>query len=97
MLENSIKSGINDADSDTRIFSRKTFWLFNEHFPKNAEREDLVSLPSLYIACWFFYLVFHVVSNIDTFLCSDIHELILCVFQYDENVWHVKEEDVAGN
>ena len=51
MLENSIKSGINDADSDTRIFSRKTFWLFNEHFPKNAEREDLVSLPSLFIAC----------------------------------------------
>ncbi|KAL5257529.1 hypothetical protein ACHWQZ_G012456 [Mnemiopsis leidyi] len=37
LLESSIKSGINDADSDTRVFSRKTFWLFNEHFPKNAE------------------------------------------------------------
>lgn len=38
ILENSIKSGINDADSETRTFSRKSFWLFNEHFPKNAEK-----------------------------------------------------------
>ncbi|XP_063674525.1 CLIP-associating protein 1-A-like isoform X44 [Bolinopsis microptera] len=37
ILEGTIKSGINDADSDTRIFSRRTFWLYNEFFPKNAE------------------------------------------------------------
>ena len=38
ILEATIKSGINDADSDTRIFSRRTFWLYNEFFPKNAEK-----------------------------------------------------------
>ena len=37
-LEACIKSGINDADSETRIFSRQTFWLYHEFFTKNAEK-----------------------------------------------------------
>ena len=38
LLESSVKSGINDADSETRIWSRQTFWIYNEHFAKNAEK-----------------------------------------------------------
>lgn len=37
ILWNSIKKGITDADSDARVLSRKAFWKFYEHFPKQGE------------------------------------------------------------
>lgn len=37
ILQESIKKGIADADSNTRLLSRKAYWSFCEHFPKQGE------------------------------------------------------------
>ncbi|XP_067933502.1 CLIP-associating protein 1-A-like [Watersipora subatra] len=36
-LQESIKRGISDADSESRIFARKAFWLFSQHFKQHAD------------------------------------------------------------
>ncbi|KAF6018412.1 CLASP1 [Bugula neritina] len=36
-LQQAIKSGISDADSESRIFARKAFWLFSQHFKQHAD------------------------------------------------------------
>ena len=38
VLEGAVKSGINDADSEARTYSRQTFWVYHSHFPNNAEK-----------------------------------------------------------
>ena len=35
-LQNAIRKGIGDADQDARLFSRKAFWSFHAHFPKQG-------------------------------------------------------------
>lgn len=37
LLQDSIKKGIADADSDARLLSRKAFWKFCEHFPEQGD------------------------------------------------------------
>uniref|UniRef100_A0A2S2P5D2 CLIP-associating protein n=1 Tax=Schizaphis graminum TaxID=13262 RepID=A0A2S2P5D2_SCHGA len=37
ILQDSIKKGIADADSDARVLSRKSYWGFCEHFPEQGE------------------------------------------------------------
>ncbi|XP_050524463.1 CLIP-associating protein 1 [Daktulosphaira vitifoliae] len=37
ILQDSIKKGIADADSDARVLSRKAYWGFCEHFPDQGE------------------------------------------------------------
>lgn len=32
-----IKKGLNDADPEARVFSRKAFWAFQSHFPSQAD------------------------------------------------------------
>ena len=36
-IQNSIRKGIGDADQDARLYSRKAFWSFHQHFPKQAQ------------------------------------------------------------
>ena len=38
ILENSIKSGINDADAETRTISRRTYWIYYKSFEDKAEQ-----------------------------------------------------------
>ncbi|KAL5010946.1 hypothetical protein ScPMuIL_013251 [Solemya velum] len=37
LLQDSIKKGINDADSEARAFARKAFWGFSDHFKDQAD------------------------------------------------------------
>ncbi|XP_070175260.1 CLIP-associating protein 1-like isoform X3 [Littorina saxatilis] len=37
LLQDSIRRGINDADSEARVFARKAFWGFAEHFKSQAD------------------------------------------------------------
>ncbi|KAL8570188.1 hypothetical protein ACOMHN_030983 [Nucella lapillus] len=37
LLQDSIRRGISDADSEARAFSRKAFWGFSEHFKSQAD------------------------------------------------------------
>lgn len=37
ILQEAIKKGINDADSEARVFSRKAFWGFADHFKDQAD------------------------------------------------------------
>lgn len=37
LLSNAIKKGVADADPDARVFARKAFWSFNNHFPSQAD------------------------------------------------------------
>lgn len=36
-LQNAIRKGIGDADQEARLFSRKAFWSFHQHFPKQGQ------------------------------------------------------------
>ncbi|XP_078036042.1 CLIP-associating protein isoform X3 [Augochlora pura] len=36
-LQDTIKKGIADSDSEARAFARKSFWAFKDHFPEQAE------------------------------------------------------------
>jgi CLIP-associating protein 1/2 len=36
-IQNSLRKGICDADQDARLYSRKAFWTFHNHFPKQAQ------------------------------------------------------------
>ncbi|KAJ8686484.1 hypothetical protein QAD02_022278 [Eretmocerus hayati] len=36
-LQEGIKKGMADSDSEARAFARKSYWAFKEHFPENAE------------------------------------------------------------
>ncbi|XP_015172422.1 PREDICTED: CLIP-associating protein 1 isoform X11 [Polistes dominula] len=37
VLQEAIKKGIADSDSEARVFARKSYWAFKEHFPEQAE------------------------------------------------------------
>ncbi|XP_015439237.1 PREDICTED: CLIP-associating protein 1-A isoform X4 [Dufourea novaeangliae] len=37
VLQDTIKKGIADSDSEARAFARKSFWAFKDHFPEQAE------------------------------------------------------------
>ncbi|XP_032456680.1 CLIP-associating protein 1 isoform X12 [Nasonia vitripennis] len=37
ILQDAIKKGMADSDSEARAFARKSYWAFKEHFPENAE------------------------------------------------------------
>lgn len=36
-LQDTIKKGIADSDSEARAFARKSYWAFKDHFPEQAE------------------------------------------------------------
>ncbi|XP_017798561.1 PREDICTED: CLIP-associating protein 1-A isoform X2 [Habropoda laboriosa] len=37
ILQDTIKKGIADSDSEARVFARKSYWAFKDHFPEQAE------------------------------------------------------------
>ncbi|XP_017761571.1 PREDICTED: CLIP-associating protein 1-A isoform X3 [Eufriesea mexicana] len=37
ILQDTIKKGIADSDSEARAFARKSYWAFKDHFPEQAE------------------------------------------------------------
>ncbi|XP_076679664.1 CLIP-associating protein isoform X2 [Andrena cerasifolii] len=37
VLQDTIKKGIADSDSEARVFARKSYWAFKDHFPDHAE------------------------------------------------------------
>uniref|UniRef100_A0ABD2WPW9 TOG domain-containing protein n=1 Tax=Trichogramma kaykai TaxID=54128 RepID=A0ABD2WPW9_9HYME len=37
ILQDAIKKGMADSDSEARAFARKSYWAFKEHFPEQAE------------------------------------------------------------
>ncbi|KAF7390819.1 hypothetical protein HZH66_009299 [Vespula vulgaris] len=37
VLQDAIKKGIADSDSEARAFARKSYWAFKDHFPEQAE------------------------------------------------------------
>ena len=37
VLQDTIKKGIADSDSEARVFARKSYWAFKDHFPEHAE------------------------------------------------------------
>ncbi|XP_014214281.1 CLIP-associating protein 1 isoform X2 [Copidosoma floridanum] len=36
-IQDGIKRGMSDSDPEARVFARKSYWAFKEHFPDNAE------------------------------------------------------------
>ncbi|KAG7210104.1 hypothetical protein KM043_011669 [Ampulex compressa] len=37
ILQDTVKKGVADSDSETRAFARKSYWAFKDHFPEQAE------------------------------------------------------------